>query len=540
MHLAWNQDPDLVGSLLSLDISGAFDKVSHPRLLHNLRDSKLPSWTVKYIQSFLQDRHTSLVLGDFKDSLRPTDTGIPQGSSLSPMLFLFFASGLLPLLTSGTTSAMGFVDDTNIITFSKTTEENCTKLGAAHQICLDWAARHGATFAPEKYQLIHLTRRPKKHNMQATVDIQGFTEGPSPSVRLLGVHLDPKLRWGPHIKQVQARGITQMASLQRLTKSTWGATFSKARHLYTAIVRPTLSFGAPIWATPEGTKGHSVSLVKPLTTIQNQCLRTIAGAYKSTPIPVLEHETSIIPLDLYLQQLTFNHVTKSKDSQVYKATQDHCTSLKALLSLTQAARKRGRRKGGHIAQALEGTDATRSQQTHKVLTQQRPAALRTWEKRWDTLPRPPSQASPLATRVRNQTRRPLSTARASPWNLGRIGHHTHLTRPQSTLATLLRTEHIGLRDYLFRRRVPGIMSSACTCGFQKQDPKHILLFCPELVEGRAQMLRQAGTSNLHQLLSTNEGIKASTSWLLKKGILGQFRLAQEMEERGALHTVKEY
>ena len=37
--------------------------------------------------------------------------------------------------------------------------------------------------------------------MQATAEIAGFEEGPVPSVRVLGVWVDSKLRWGPHIKK---------------------------------------------------------------------------------------------------------------------------------------------------------------------------------------------------------------------------------------------------------------------------------------------------------------------------------------------------
>lgn len=34
--------------------------------------------------------------------------------------------------------------------------------------------------------------------------------------------------------------------------------------------------------------------------MQNKCLRTIAGAFKATSIPVLEAETFIAPIDVYL------------------------------------------------------------------------------------------------------------------------------------------------------------------------------------------------------------------------------------------------
>jgi hypothetical protein len=46
-------------------------------------------------------------------------------------------------------------------------------------------------------------------------------------MRILGIHLDSKLKWGHHINQTAAKAASHMASITRLTKSTWGATFAK-------------------------------------------------------------------------------------------------------------------------------------------------------------------------------------------------------------------------------------------------------------------------------------------------------------------------
>ena len=215
-------DKRLVATLLSLDISGAFDNVSHRRLIHNLRNTGIPDWIGRYVSSFLQDRTTTLTLGEYKSSSRAVTTGIPQGSTLSPILFLFFSSTLLPELNRQCTTATGFVDDTNILTFSRSTEENCRTLERTHKACVAWAKTHGATFAPEKYQLIHFTRKPKQFNMEATIRIPGFDGGPSPIMRILGVHPDPKLKWGPHIRLTAAKATTQMAAVTQLQRAHGG------------------------------------------------------------------------------------------------------------------------------------------------------------------------------------------------------------------------------------------------------------------------------------------------------------------------------
>lgn len=53
---------------------------------------------------------------------------------------------------------MAFVDDVNILAYSSSTEANCRTLERVHRACLKWAKRHGAEFAPSKYELIHLAK----------------------------------------------------------------------------------------------------------------------------------------------------------------------------------------------------------------------------------------------------------------------------------------------------------------------------------------------------------------------------------------------
>jgi len=104
-------------------------------------------------------------------------------------------------------TAFGFVDDFNILMYSKTTEENCRALEKAHKICTEWARRHRVVFALKKYHLIHFTRSHKKFNIKATVNIRGFTEGLVSNLHVLGVQVDLKLKWGPHINIIKAKTV---------------------------------------------------------------------------------------------------------------------------------------------------------------------------------------------------------------------------------------------------------------------------------------------------------------------------------------------
>ncbi|KAM7290784.1 uncharacterized protein ISCGN_027375 [Ixodes scapularis] len=75
-------------AILTLDLKGAFDNVSHDIILTNLSDLNCGQRTFAYIQAFLQNRTATIGIGDLRTQPLPTpNRGTPQGAVLSPMLF---------------------------------------------------------------------------------------------------------------------------------------------------------------------------------------------------------------------------------------------------------------------------------------------------------------------------------------------------------------------------------------------------------------------------------------------------------------------
>jgi hypothetical protein len=151
------------------------------------------------VRSFLDNRRTSLVINGIESEQRRVPGGAPQGSPLSPILFLFYNTELVKMCSQGNTSAVGFMDDINILAYSQSTEQNCSVLEAVHGRCLQWAKRFGMKFAPQKYELIHFTRRRKAFNLAATVQLGDVEQAPKSEVRVLGVWVNIKLKWEAYI-----------------------------------------------------------------------------------------------------------------------------------------------------------------------------------------------------------------------------------------------------------------------------------------------------------------------------------------------------
>lgn len=138
IYQAWNSDK--VATLLLLDVSGAYDRVSHKRLLHNLKKRSIDPAVINWIESFLTDRTTTLKTSEYATPRTRIATGIPQGSPLSPILYLFYNSDLIEDYIKRKdldTVTTGFIDDVGLLTVGDSTEDNCNALGKIHDdVCL--------------------------------------------------------------------------------------------------------------------------------------------------------------------------------------------------------------------------------------------------------------------------------------------------------------------------------------------------------------------------------------------------------------------
>lgn len=276
-----------------------------------MRKRRVPKLLLGFVEDFLKNRRTTITIGGHTTAERMINVGIPQSSPLSPILYLFYNADLLETCDNIKLriSSTGFVDDVNILTYGESTERNCRVLSEIYGKCEQWSRTHGTKFSELKHELIHFSRTPKWFNMDAKVTLAGHPVAPKTDIRVLGVQLDSKLRWAPHMRHVEAKLVIRQKALQTITGSTWGPSTTAGKQIYSAVARPVLSHGAAGWYTPKGVKGHKKGLNAKLRSIQGKALRQVTGAYKATPTEALQVETNTAPIDIHLRKLTQRSIT---------------------------------------------------------------------------------------------------------------------------------------------------------------------------------------------------------------------------------------
>ena len=80
--------------LLQIDMSKAFDMVSHQKLIKGLNNSNLPPHLKRWFSCYLHGRQSKVSFRNTKSKSRNVRGGVPQGAVTSPVLFNFYLAGL--------------------------------------------------------------------------------------------------------------------------------------------------------------------------------------------------------------------------------------------------------------------------------------------------------------------------------------------------------------------------------------------------------------------------------------------------------------
>ncbi|KAG0158576.1 hypothetical protein PDIDSM_6091 [Penicillium digitatum] len=222
-----------------------------------------------WVKAFLTSRSTRIRIPEGVSESIPTPTGIPQGSPLSPILYLIYNADLVEGCEGVKTS--GWVDDVAFIVIGKDEHETISKLQKACQYADAWAARHASVFDPKKYALIHFVNPESGGEEHTPLVLQGTTvQATTTAERYLGVWLDPGLTFQHHRQQMLAKAGVSLQALRGLTGSTWGASLSAMRAIYQAVMIPQMLFGAAAWHSPLTSTLRERSYVKQFANIQSR------------------------------------------------------------------------------------------------------------------------------------------------------------------------------------------------------------------------------------------------------------------------------
>ena len=241
---------DFIGSQLDnrgqvdviyLDMSKAFDKVSHCKLLMKLRDYGFGGTLLAWLESYLHDQMQRVTAFGVNSQALPVTSGVPQGSILDPMLFLLYANSLPGTVKSSHVAA--FADDSKILKSIKSPTD-ATLLQDDLSNLASLSSSGGLMFNESKCKAQRITRR---HNLVSNMyHINGVPLVVTSAERDLGVIISDKLSWNKQVCEQCAKSNRVLGFVRRNTRSIKSVS---VRHvIYLMLVRSHLGYATQVWS----------------------------------------------------------------------------------------------------------------------------------------------------------------------------------------------------------------------------------------------------------------------------------------------------
>ncbi len=101
---------------------------------------------------------------------------------------------------------------------------------------------------------MHFIRKSKRFDIMTSIQIESSVIKLKSDVWVLRVQLNMKLQWDVHLRQIEVNHVTWMLALSWLEVFTWEAIFTKARQIYSAVVKSEIAFKASVWHQREKKK----------------------------------------------------------------------------------------------------------------------------------------------------------------------------------------------------------------------------------------------------------------------------------------------
>ena len=274
-----NIDKNQVTTAVYIDFKSAYDSVWKENLLLKLSHYGVGGKMLHWLTSFISQRYCQVRYGDAVSKFKQLQTGLPQGTITSCLLFNIYVNDLIPAITKQpNVLALMYADDLVLWTSAKkqAIQQVEHTLNVALEDLHNWCTENSMTVntsksACQSFSLCHRPLQPSIiYNNNQLENVNKF--------QYLGVLLDCRMSWKEHIDTVVEKTQKRLSVLKRLAGCKWGCATSTLNTTYKMYIKPVMTYccGLLITASHQNTNK--------LERVQNHALRLITGAVKSTPI----------------------------------------------------------------------------------------------------------------------------------------------------------------------------------------------------------------------------------------------------------------
>ena len=269
-----------------IDLEKAFDTINHEILCDKLNYCGLRGKINQLIKSFLSNREQFVYINGYESPKEKVTCGVPQGSTLGPLLFLLYINDLR--FTLKHSEASHFADDTAIICQSRNKNKLEINLNNDLSCLSEWLNANRLSLNVDKTKL--LIFRSKKSNINPSdikIKLANTRLKVSSHVKYFGDFLDEHLSWTCHNNL--STSLSRINSI--LSKLRHFAPFTSLIAVYYALFYSKLLYGSPTLYLASSPNLNTIKI------LQKKCIRIINFSPFNTHTNPLFAENKLLKFD---------------------------------------------------------------------------------------------------------------------------------------------------------------------------------------------------------------------------------------------------
>ena len=223
--------------------------------------------------SFLDNRTLKVNIDGFWSEVVELRAGTPQGSCISPILYLIFVNDLTDVVDPMRVTSSQYADDVGMWTTNAKACEAARVLQSEVDKVEKWCRKWHVTLSPHKSKLVLFTKCPRhKEEIEAgdiSIQLFGAPVSLSTEADFLGVTFDARLTWEPQTQKVVTRSYKRLNLLRAVSALSKNLNSTVMKRLYEATIRSLFEYCS--LCIVNAAECH----LQKLQLIQNQALRVI-------------------------------------------------------------------------------------------------------------------------------------------------------------------------------------------------------------------------------------------------------------------------
>lgn len=262
-----NDNGNLVG-IASLDLSKAFDSISHSHLIEKLSNFGLGSNSLNWCRTYLKDRKQQTKFKKFISTEETVTSGVPQGSILGPILFIIFTNDLPEKLHN--CKIVSYADDTQILVSAKNSKQIQMRIENLINAAQMWYTENSLLNNAGKTEVMLLSTRKTQEIFEVKVTEEGKEKKLKlqDSIKILGIQIDRKLTWNQQVQGINKKAKFAVRNLQRINSL---IPVKSRLLLYNSLVASHFNYADIVWG------GCNVKNRNKLQRTQNIAVKSILG-----------------------------------------------------------------------------------------------------------------------------------------------------------------------------------------------------------------------------------------------------------------------